>query len=121
MAAWWTLTRPLTLPQPIVAFEVKPGMSLSAVARELQAADVVPQSWPMIVLARWRGVDRAIKAGSYEIDTGITLPQLLGRLTQGDATQTSFAIIEGNDICRRPARVARAGSGEEYGSRPSGR
>ena len=87
--------RPLTLPQTTVAFEVKPGMSLSAVARELQGAGVLPQSWPMIVLARWRGVDRAIKAGSYEIDTGITLRELLGRLTQGDATQTSFAIIEG--------------------------
>jgi UPF0755 protein len=95
VAAWWSFMRPLTLPQATVAFEVKPGMSLSAVARELQGANVLPQSWPMIVLARWRGVDRAIKAGSYAIETGITLRELLGRLTQGDATQTSFAIIEG--------------------------
>jgi UPF0755 protein len=85
----------LTLPQSPYEFEVKPGMSLSAVARELQGANVLAQSWPMVALARAQGVDRAIKAGNYEIESGITLRELLGRLTQGDVTQTSFAIIEG--------------------------
>ena len=94
-AAWWTFLRPLTFPQLPFQFDVKPGMSLSAVARELQGAEVLPQSWPMIALARAQGVDRAIKAGSYEFEKEITLRELLGRLTQGDATQTSFAIIEG--------------------------
>jgi UPF0755 protein len=93
--AWWTVMRPLALPQSPYAFEVKPGMTLAAVARELQGADVLPQAWPMIALARASGVDRTIKAGSYEIESGITMRQLLGRLTQGDSTQTSFAIIEG--------------------------
>jgi UPF0755 protein len=106
-AVWWTFMRPLTLPQAPFAFEVKPGMSLSAVARELQGANALPQSWPMVALARWQGVDRAIKAGSYEIETGITLHELLGRLTQGDATQTSFAIIEGTTFAdvRRALRA----------------
>ena len=102
--AWWTLERPLALPQSPFEFDVRPGMPLSAVAHELQAANVVPQSWAMIALARFRGVDRAIKAGSYEIETGITLRQLLARLTQGDATQTSLAIIEGSTF----AQVRRA-------------
>jgi len=93
--AWWTVLKPLTLPRSPYEFDVKSGMSLSAVARELQGADVLPHAFPMIALARLSGVDRAIKAGSYEIESGITLRQLLGRLTQGDATQTSFAIIEG--------------------------
>jgi UPF0755 protein len=93
--AWWTVMKPLALAHSPYEFEVRPGMTLSAVARELQGADVLPQAWPMIALARLSGVDRTIKAGSYEIEAGITLRQLLGRLTQGDATQTSFAIIEG--------------------------
>jgi UPF0755 protein len=93
--AWWAIMTPLTLPRSPFAFEVKPGTSLSAVARELQGAGVLPHSWPMIALARAQGVDRAIKSGSYEIEAGITLRELLGRLTQGDATQTSFVIIEG--------------------------
>ena len=93
--AWWTVMKPLALPQSPYEFDVTPGMTLSAVARELQGAGVLPQAWPMIALARLSGVDRTIKAGSYEIENGITLRQLLGRLTQGDVTQTSFAIIEG--------------------------
>ena len=92
---WWLFTMPLTLPQTPYEFEVKTGMSLSAVARELQGANVLAQSWPMVALARLQGVDRAIKAGSYEIESGITLHELLTRLTQGDVSQTSFAIIEG--------------------------
>ena len=47
-----------------------PGASLSAVARELGAAGVLPQPVALVALARWRGVDRTIKAGSYEIEAG---------------------------------------------------
>ena len=104
---WLMFTRPLKLPQSPFEFEVKTGMSLAALAHELQAGSVITHAWPMIALARWQGVDRAIKAGSYEIETGITLPQLLSRLTQGDAAQVSFAIIEGTTFAdvRRALRA----------------
>jgi UPF0755 protein len=49
----------------------------------------------LVALARWQGVDRAIKAGNYELHSGITLPQLLSKLTQGDVTQTSLTVVEG--------------------------
>ncbi|MEO8346576.1 MAG: endolytic transglycosylase MltG [Betaproteobacteria bacterium] len=93
--AWSLFTRPLQLPSSPYAFEVKSGMSLSAVARDLQGAGAIALAWPMIAMARLQGTDRSIKTGNYEVESGITLPQLLARLTQGDATQTSFAIIEG--------------------------
>jgi UPF0755 protein len=94
-AAWWYLQRPLPLPASPYDFKVQSGATLSSVARDFTSAGVLPHPAPLIALARWRGVDRAIKAGSYEIDSGITLPQLLARLTQGDVTQTSLTIIEG--------------------------
>ena len=104
---WSLYTRPLRLPASPFEFEVKPGMSLAAVAHELHAANVLAHAAPMIAVARLQGIDRAIKAGSYEIETGITLPQLLNRLTQGDATQISFAIIEGTTVAdmRRALRA----------------
>ncbi len=70
---------PLTLPQTPFEFDVKPGATLSAVARELQAANLLPHAWPLVALARVQGVDRAIKAGSYEIDSALTLRELLAR------------------------------------------
>ncbi len=48
--------------------------------------------------SHWRGFrasDRAIKAGNYEIAEGITLAQLLDKLTQGDVTQSGFTVVEG--------------------------
>ena len=47
------------------------------------AAGVLPREWPLVALARVRGVDRAIKAGNYEIATGITLPRLLDQADAG--------------------------------------
>ena len=93
--AWRAYTQPLPLPQAPFAFDVRSGVSLSMVARELGAAGALPQPLALVALARLRGVDRTIKAGSYEIDAGITLPQLLAKLTSGDVTQTSLVIVEG--------------------------
>ncbi|MFO1324799.1 MAG: endolytic transglycosylase MltG [Burkholderiales bacterium] len=93
--AWQLYTRPLNLPVSPFAFDVRPGAPLSAVARELGAAGVLPQPLALVALGRVRDVDRRIKAGSYEIDAGTTLPQLLARITQGDVTQTSITIVEG--------------------------
>ena len=93
--AWRAYTQPLPLPNAPFAFDVPAGSSLSAVARELAAAGALREPWSLIALARWRGADRAIKAGSYEVDTGITLPQLLAKLTQGDVTQKTVVFVEG--------------------------
>jgi UPF0755 protein len=93
--AWSVLTRPLPLPQSPFEFEVRGGASLGSVARDLGAAGVLPQPWALRLLARWKGQDRAIKAGSYEIESPVTLPQLLSTLTEGDVTQSAFVIVEG--------------------------
>ena len=97
-AAWygWRLySQPLAVPAAGLAYDVRPGASLSTVARELGAAGVLPQPLALVALARYEGVDRAIKAGSYELEPGVTLPRLLAKLTQGDVTQASVVFIEG--------------------------
>jgi UPF0755 protein len=92
---WWASTSPLPLPKSPYAFTVKPGASLRAVAHELTTAGVLPADWTLVSVARLKGADRAIKAGNYEIASGTTLMGLLGKLTQGDVTQTSLTIVEG--------------------------
>ena len=93
-AVCWS-AQPLPLPGSPYAFEVRVGANLRHVARDLAAAGIVPGEWPLVALARLRGVDRTIKAGNYEIASGITLPRLLDRLTQGDALQAALTVIEG--------------------------
>jgi UPF0755 protein len=93
--AWW-IAQPLHLPASPYAFDVKSGASLKSIARELASANVLPTEYALVLLARWRRADRAIKAGNYEIADGITLSQLLDKLTQGDVTQTGMTVIEGS-------------------------
>jgi UPF0755 protein len=95
-AAGWWLSRPLPLPASPFVFDVKPGASLKSLARDLAVAGVLPHELPLVALARFRDVDRSIKAGNYEIGAGITLPRLLDKLTQGDVTQTSLTVVEGS-------------------------
>jgi UPF0755 protein len=102
---WWYLAQPLPLPRVPYDFTVPTGSTLSGVARRLAADGVLPHPGPLIVLARWQNVDRAIKAGSYEVEQGITLPELLSRLTQGDVTQTSITIIEGQTFAELKAAL----------------
>jgi UPF0755 protein len=86
---------PLPLPQTPYDFEVRSGASLTSVARALHAAGVIPHPFALTGLARLTGVDRTIKAGSYEVEPGITLPRLLAMLTQGDVSQKAITIVEG--------------------------
>ena len=105
-ASWWWLAQPLTLPSSPFEFDVKSGANLKTVARELVAAKLLDSEWPLIALARIRGVDRAIKAGNYELVENVTLPRLLERLTAGDVTQASLTIVEGSTFGELKAALA---------------
>ena len=93
---WYVFERPLPLPTAPFPFEVRTGENLRHVARDLAAQGVVPAESVVVGLARWRGVDRAIKAGNYEFPAGVTLPQLLEALTQGDPRQVALTVVEGS-------------------------
>lgn len=94
-AYWWATAQPLHVPPAGYALNVKPGATLRSVARDLSAARVLPAAWPLVALARLSRADRTIKAGNYEIVAGTTLAGLMAKLTQGDVTQSSIAIVEG--------------------------
>ncbi len=61
-----------------------------------QAARVLPVPADVLVfLARLSGRDTQIKAGSYEVENGITPLALIDKLTRGDVTMQELAIPEG--------------------------
>ena len=116
--AYWYLHQPLPLPRTPYDFTVPGGASLGAIARRLTADGVLHHPAPLIALARWRGADRSIKAGSYEIEGGITLPALLAKLTQGDVTQTSLTILEGTTFAELKALMRATSRGRRCSSSP---
>jgi UPF0755 protein len=94
-AAFWLISSPLELKVEQVDFHISPGSSLRATAKEITNSGVVVNPWQLIILAKAMRVESNIKAGSYEIKQGITLLELLNKLTRGDVTQTDITFIEG--------------------------
>ncbi len=91
---WWYADQPLKLGVDSVDLTIAPGSSMRSAAR--QAAQVMPvQPDVLAVLARISGRDTQIKAGSYEIESGITPLALIDKLTRGDVTMQELSIPEG--------------------------
>ena len=91
---WWYSEHALVFGVDSVDFTVAPGSSMRAAAR--QAALVMPVHADLLVLiARLSGRDTQIKAGSYEIEDGITPLALIDKLTRGDVTMQELGIPEG--------------------------
>ena len=92
---FWRVSSPLTLKSDQVEFHIAPGNGMRAAAREISEAGVELDPWLLIILGKLLRVESSIKAGSYEISRGITLMELLNKLTRGDVTQTEITFIEG--------------------------
>ncbi len=92
---FWLVSSPMALKSEQIDFNIPPGSSMRAAAREIATAGVVLEPWLLIVLSKIMRVEASIKAGSYEINRGITPLDLMNKLTRGDVTQSEIAFIEG--------------------------
>ena len=91
----WKILSPLPLSAERVDFEVLPGKGMRAAAREISGAGVDFDPFLLVLLGKILRVESSIKAGSYEISRGVTLLDLLRKLTRGDVTQAEIKFIEG--------------------------
>lgn len=91
----WFAFMPLTLKTSPLEFEIHGGASVRTAAQEMNHAGVEFEPWQFILLARALGHSGDIKAGSYEVESGISPFELLNKLTRGDVSQTDFMIVEG--------------------------
>ena len=92
---YWRISSPLELKSEQLDFNIAPGSSMRAAAREIAASGVMLEPWIFIFLGKVLRVESSIKAGSYEIARGITSLELMSKLTRGDVTQTEIVFIEG--------------------------
>ncbi len=106
--AWKWLDAPLPLRSAQVELSVEPGTSPRAVAQAWVDAGV--QTSPDFLFAwfRWSGEARRIRAGSYEVETGVTPRSLLAKMVQGDETLEQLRIIEGWTVRQMRAALAQA-------------
>jgi len=104
--AWlfWFAITPVGLSASPLDLNVEPGHGLRQVSRGLAQSGVGFDPWQFTALARTLGKASAIKAGSYEVEAGLTPLELLSKLTRGDVSQGDLSLIEGWNL--RQVRAA---------------
>ena len=93
-ALWWVY-KPLRLPSSTVDLAIEPGTLPRAVAQAVAKAGVNVQPEILYLWFRISGQDRQIKAGSYELEPGLTPHRLLAKLTRGEEALRAVTLVEG--------------------------
>ncbi|MCW8944175.1 MAG: endolytic transglycosylase MltG [Sedimenticola sp.] len=88
-------SKPLSLPDTVIAYELPPGSSLAAVAKDLEAKGYLDSALFFKLMVRWEGQASKIKAGEYDLHAGITPKQLINLFVSGKVKSHSFTIVEG--------------------------
>jgi UPF0755 protein len=114
-ALWW-LQHPLALAAPTVDVEIEPGTLPRGVVQAVVDAGVQVQPDLLYWWFRLSGQARAIKAGSYELETGITPRRLLSKLARGEENLRAVTLVEGWTF-----RQFRATLAKEEGLKPDSR
>jgi UPF0755 protein len=99
------LRTPLSVGNEGAVYVVRPGTSLSQLARGLQHQGIITHPHYLAWLARWHGQAQHIRAGEYRIDPGTTPEELLEMLVAGKVILHSLTIIEGTSFQQMMATV----------------
>ncbi len=90
-ALWW---RSAAFEPPTVV-EVRRGEPFLALARRLADAGAIADPRVFTMLARWRGDDRRVRSGEYELSGNATGPEVLEALVSGRQRLRMVTIPEG--------------------------
>jgi len=96
-AGFYFLQKPLSLPAANNIYEVKAGASLGQVSRSLAREGMLDCAPCLLVYARLSN-KTLIKAGEYELTTGLTPLQLLAMLHRGNVIQHQVTLVEGRSF-----------------------
>ena len=107
-AAWFWLRQPLSLSAPTVDLSVEPGMRPRGVAQAVRDAGVAVDPRLLYAWFRLSGEGHRIKAGSYELERGITPIRLLDKLARGEESLRAVTLVEGWNWRQVRAALAKA-------------
>ena len=108
LVAWKWLDRPLPLAAPTVELSIETGTTPREVAQAWVDAGVMTSPDFLYAWFRWSGQARRIRAGSYEVETGVTPRRLLAKLVEGDEALEQVRFIEGWTLRQLRAALAQA-------------
>ena len=105
--AYWWVNQPLRLPAATVDLSIEPGTLPRGVAQAVKDAGVDVSPDLLYAWFRVSGEGRRIKAGSYELETGITPMRLLAKLARGEESLRAVTLVEGWNFRQLRAALAK--------------
>jgi UPF0755 protein len=107
-AGWWWLHQPMRLLQSPLDLSIEPGTLPRSVAQVVRDAGVDVNPDLLYAWFRVSGEGRLIKAGSYELERGITPLRLLDKLARGEESLRAVTFVEGWNIRQVRAALAKS-------------
>ena len=105
-ALWW-VQQPMRLPAATVDLSIDPGTRPRGVAQAVASAGVDVSPELLYWWFRVSGQSRLIKAGSYELESGLTPRRLLSKLTRGEEALRAVTLVEGWNFRQVRASLAK--------------
>lgn len=83
-----------------IEFEVKEGVSTKHIAKELEERGVIKDSFAFAFLAKLKGIDSKVKAGSYLLSSSMSPKQILIKIVSGNTikNEEKVTIPEGTRL-----------------------
>ncbi len=81
-----------------VIYEVKPGQSFNAIAKELEAQGLIKNAFGFSMYARFTNQRHQVKRGEYSFRKGMMPREVLGIITSGKSIAKPFTVAEGLNI-----------------------
>lgn len=88
---------------------IAPGSDLRRIAAVLQGAGLVDRPRLFVWAARFKGLERSLRAGDYRLERGQPLPALIAALLEGRGRTVTVTIPEGWRLDQIADRLAAAG------------
>nr|WP_222623159.1 endolytic transglycosylase MltG [Ramlibacter cellulosilyticus] len=109
-AGWWWLQHPLPLRGNAASLDlsIEPGTLPRGVAQAVRDAGVEVDPRVLFAWFRVSGEAQRIKAGSYELERGITPMRLLDKLARGEESLRAVTLVEGWNWRQVRAALAKA-------------
>ena len=86
---------PMNIPEQGLRYEIKSGMTLTSVVRDLSQQGVLNKPVYLRVLAKLQGTASNIQAGEYAFSAGLTPAGFLDMIVNGQVIQYALTIVEG--------------------------
>jgi len=105
---WWWIHHPLSLRAASLDLAIEPGTLPRGVAQAVRDAGVEVDPRLLYAWFRLSGEGQRIKAGSYELERGITPERLLDKLARGEESLRAVTVVEGWTFRQMRAALAKA-------------